>query len=533
MYKNAKHEFDKRKAQRRQANLYWKKDRQWYLWFQEMDDEAFKQVPGYHGFYFISNYGRMVSFHQKEPVEIRRTFKNNCLTAVLTLDGRREEFKVDELVYHCFVGPIRQHSVLVHINGNNRDNYYKNLRLNLDRRKSNRPAPPVNEAERRRNSKPPKEKSRGTVPPHEVLQFDLHGHFIRKHASIDAAAAAVNVEKKLIGNCCKLKRRSAGGHQWFFHNHSMFSGGIKDIPPVKVVNKGIFQFSMEGEFIRHFPTQNEAARVLKIPGYMIQDNLRFGYASAGGFRFRYVSDPLFREGICNISPTPEGKPHRRSRAVLKFDLWGRFIAEYPSPKEASIQCGIGAGNLCHCLKGKRLSVGAFQWRYRDDPRFNEGVTDIEKAPLIFGRQCPEVLQFDLEGKFIKKFPNARTAAEEINRDERTIILCTNGKVRTCAGYQWRSVLNERFKDGITDIGPVRYSLPSNYKPVLKFSRMGRLVAEFPSIQQAAEDAGVDSSTITQYIRTGRVPETAEFYYEFKNMDKKEGQTIPPPKYRKG
>ena len=54
-----------------------------------------------------------------------------------------------------------------------------------------------------------------------------------------------------------------------------------------------------------------------------------------------------------------------SKSVLQFSKSGKFIAEYPSVREAERQTGCYHGSICACCKGKRKSVGGYIWKYKE------------------------------------------------------------------------------------------------------------------------------------------------------------------------
>jgi hypothetical protein len=366
MNKDAKYKRDRRKFQYQLKNLYWKRNKQWSLQFQKYDDEIFREIPDYLGYYFISNYGRVISFSKSQPHELKTLFKNGSVTIGLSRDREREEYNIQDLVYICFRGPMPLKSKVEHINGNPRDNYYKNLRL-------------FNPEQRSSPESISKKEDAGSRPGHfhhrckEVLQFDLKGNYLQKFPSIKAAAASVNGNPGAISQCLQKNSHTSAGFQW---------------------------------------------------------------------RFRF--DPLFRNGICNIAPLPR----------------------------------------------------------------------------VSGHQRPGVLQFDLNGKFIREFPHVNDAAKAVGVYHSGIRKCLSGRNRKCRGFQWRSINDPRFKNGIIDIPPLRYPAKKNYRAVLKFNRMGRLMAEYSSITEAAKENSISIFILGRFLK-GHIPETAEFYWEFKeDHDKK-------------
>jgi hypothetical protein len=522
MDKYAKYERDRRKSQYRKRNLYWKRNKKWFLQYREFDGEIFKEIPNYLGFYFISNYGRVISFSRSRPHELNTIFKNGSMTIVLSLAGKREEHKIQDLVYKCFKEPLPLELELEplnveHINGNPRDNYYKNLIL-------------IHPAESSSPGSISENETAGAEPApfhlcKEVLQFDLYGNYLKKFPSLNDAAASVNAKPSSISQCLNKRSDTSAGFQWFYRTDPLFANGIRSVPPAKTPCKEILQFALSGKYLRSFPTITEAAKKTKIYRHWIQDNLKGHRIEAKGFQFRYRRDPLFRLGIRDIppvTPTPKQK-HPKAREVAQFDLDGLFIAEYSSINKAAKATGASPKGIADCLKGELESSGGFQWRYRFDPLFRRGICNIAPLARVTGLHRPGVLQFDLKGKFIREFIYAIDAAKTVGVNCSGIRKCISGTARQSGGFQWRSINDPRFKNGIIDIPPLRYPPRRNYRAVLKFNRMGRLVAEYSSINEAARENHIATNTLRCYLK-GHIPETADFYWKYKEKnDKKTGR----------
>ena len=66
-----------------------------------------------------------------------------------------------------------------------------------------------------------------------------------------------------------------------------------------------------------------------------------------------------------MSESKIGNHNRPQTQVLQYSKDGKFIAEYPSIKEAEKQTGCYQENICNCCKGKRKSAGGFIWKYKE------------------------------------------------------------------------------------------------------------------------------------------------------------------------
>ena len=64
-----------------------------------------------------------------------------------------------------------------------------------------------------------------------------------------------------------------------------------------------------------------------------------------------------------ISASLTGNHNKPQKSVLQFSKNGKFIAEYPSAREAERNTGCYHGDICRCCKGKYKTCGGYIWRY--------------------------------------------------------------------------------------------------------------------------------------------------------------------------
>jgi hypothetical protein len=244
-YKKFQEQFDK---------LYWRKHPDWFLKFIEFKDEKFKPIDEYQGFYFISNYGKVVSFKRKLPGERRAKMINDFLAVSLNHFGSTKLNYIHELVYTHFVGKIKPFHRIVHKDNNVTNNYYKNLKevsiaelleskninksedtsslTNNQPEKLDKPEKPkkttkvLKPKKRRRSRKTMGELDVG------VLQFTREGKYVRQFTSIREAARELKIRPKSILACLKGESKIAAGFQWCYRADPNFDNGIFDIKPV-------------------------------------------------------------------------------------------------------------------------------------------------------------------------------------------------------------------------------------------------------------------------------------------------------------
>lgn len=123
------------------------------------DTEIWKDIPNYEGFYQVSNYGRIKSFHKnKEFIKKLGTSTGGYLVASLYNEYTRHTFKVHKLVANAFLNhvPCGHELVVNHKDFDRVNNRVTNLEIvtarengNLKHRKSTSTFTGVHWSERR------------------------------------------------------------------------------------------------------------------------------------------------------------------------------------------------------------------------------------------------------------------------------------------------------------------------------------------------------------------------------------------------
>lgn len=493
---------------RKLENLYWKRNPTWHLQFKKFADEEFKEVNSFFGFYFISNYGQVISFHLREPRIMKYRFVNKYFEASLSLFGENHLISIHHLVFNHFCQMPAKKSLrhkVIHKNGCQTDNYYKNLRMvDAARRRKNQKRcydfSLFNQIELEETSYKPKMKG--------IVQFQTDGRFIREFPSIKAASICSLVSDKSIRNCCSGKRKSAGWFQWRYKNDYLQFQTIPDIAPVVRElprKRAILQFSLDGRFIREYCTIEQARREIGMKKAAIYMCAAGKFKTAAGFQWRFRNDPQFVSKIKNIERLPEWISPS-SKAIFQFDLKGNFIKKYKSIKKAARKLGIFDQQITHCAKGRCKKYHNFQWRYASDPVFADGIKPI--APVSYSKQKHRngpraVLQFDMKGTFIKRFESITVAAKEVGVNPDSITACLNNKFYTAKKFQWKDADDPLFRNGIKNIPEVDTEKLLLPKPVLQFSKEGKFIAQYMSILHAAQETGVSRQSLLRGVKNSK------------------------------
>jgi hypothetical protein len=145
------------------------------------------------------------------------------------------------------------------------------------------------------------------------------------------------------------------------------------------------------------------------------------------------------------------------KRIIQYSLDGIFIKEWECMADVSRKYLISTGDLTRTCQGKQKSAGGFQWEYYTQgypiiiPPYKKytpteehkqilakKLTGITKTKEQKKHRFKPILQYDLNGNFIKEFEYIREVFKELNIKEGTLSAClhkVNGQ-KTAGGFQW-------------------------------------------------------------------------------------------------
>lgn len=174
--------------------------------------EEWKPIKGYEGLYEISNLGRVKSLGRKikrynghnyseitYPPKIlkNRIFQKGYYQVILCKDNVEKSFMVHRLVAETFIP-----------NPENKPEVNHKWEIKIDNRASELEWSTHKEnCEHRSNIL-----KKGCIK--KVKQYDLDGNFIKEWNSIMEIKRELGINNSNIGECCKGRRKTAGGYVW-------------------------------------------------------------------------------------------------------------------------------------------------------------------------------------------------------------------------------------------------------------------------------------------------------------------------------
>lgn len=157
--------------------------------------EQWVDIKEYEGLYRISNLGNVINTKTNKQLFKNHNKTNDYLFVML---GKRNKRYIHRLVYEVFIGFTNDKNIINHKNSDKKDNRLDNLEecdysYNLSYAYYNG----------ERKLKP-------------VSQYTLNGVFINTYITGKEAYKKTGACRSGICNCCKLKKKSAGGFKWAY-----------------------------------------------------------------------------------------------------------------------------------------------------------------------------------------------------------------------------------------------------------------------------------------------------------------------------
>lgn len=191
-----------------------------------------------------------------------------------------------------------------------------------------------------------------------------------------------------------------------------------------IIQKEVYQYSIDGILIKKWESAQHAGDNLNIiPSNISACCLRLSL-TCGNYVWSYI--PLEKTYFQDIN-------YSHCKKIKQYDKYGNYLNTYSSIKEASITVGIKIGSISNSCKkhGLALTHKKFRWTYFDDEIDMSRINDkVEGQPIT-------VIQFSLNGQYIRTWESATEIEKELGYNHSNISACCNGRMKTYKGYIWK------------------------------------------------------------------------------------------------
>lgn len=193
-----------------------------------------------------------------------------------------------------------------------------------------------------------------------VLQYTLGGRFIKEHESVAEASRATNTLGSTIQKCIDGKCDRAGSFIWKRKEQNAIPLLIPPYTPRPKRAKAILQYDKHGNLVKEFQTMEEVLKVYDISRGTLMKCLSNEKKSYKGFVWRSKEDSTPQ----TIDVSEVVFDSKWSAPVVKCDLLGNVLEEYPSVLAASKETGISRTHINNSISGHCRQIDNYVWKYK-------------------------------------------------------------------------------------------------------------------------------------------------------------------------
>lgn len=166
-----------------------------------------------------------------------------------------------------------------------------------------------------------------------------------------------------------------------------------------------------------------------------------------------VYKPYLKENGYNMSNKASHPDNsKKYKIIYQYDLNGNFINKYESIASTAKILNIDASGISHCAnENKKYSYKNYIFTFTSDEEYikyrivkakrghSQEIRDKiskskQESDKIFSKT---VIQYDLDGTFIKEWKSIKSACENIGVNSEVLIGCCKGKYKTGKGFIWK------------------------------------------------------------------------------------------------
>ena len=163
-------------------------------------DEIWRDIDGYEGLYQISNKGRVKRLLGPSERILRPVLnRSGYYYIMLYNDSVKKAFRLHRLVAQAFIPNLYNKPQVNHLDENKKNNCVDNLEWATAKENSNY------------GSRNERITGRPSIP---IIQYSKDGEFIKEWQSAVEVKRVLGINNSHIIQCCKGKRKSAGGFVW-------------------------------------------------------------------------------------------------------------------------------------------------------------------------------------------------------------------------------------------------------------------------------------------------------------------------------
>lgn len=247
----------------------------------------------------------------------------------------------------------------------------------------------------------------------ECFQYDFEGNFIQAYDSYAQAAELNGCSYNAISRAITYKRSSMNS---LWTNIKVEKLNVEDFH-IDNMNRIVYEYSLDGEFIRTYDSVNDIIDELGITRSSINRAIQGKYSISG----KYYTTEFVEKFI------PIKNVSIRDSKIYVYTSNGDFYKEFDSP----LSCARFFGDKTSSSISSTIRLGRLYKGYQISLEKVPCMKNYDKVNVIKKKQLD---QFDLDGNYIKTWESTTAAIRVYGTGVKQVAL---GRQKQCHNYIWK------------------------------------------------------------------------------------------------
>ena len=200
--------------------------------------------------------------------------------------------------------------------------------------------------------------------------------------------------------------------------------------------------------------------------------------------------------------------------VLQYDLDGKFVKEWNSLEDASVEYDIAKANISKSCNEPTSICRGFLWRYKQGDVIPENIKSYKEMILeldnIRSAQFKPVYQYDLNGYYITSYEDFHEAEEVTGIKSYGINICCRGDLISYMGYRWSFEKHDKIQS-VEEL----YNYDDKYKPIIQYDKNMIFIKIWKSISDASRELDINKHSIIKCCK-GKQKTSGGYIFRYLN-----------------
>ena len=163
---------------------------------------------------------------------------------------------------------------------------------------------------------------------------------------------------------------------------------------------------------------------------------------------------------------------KKKENIYQYDINGNFLQKWNNTTEIKIKYpDINSNSLSKCLNPKYKIWNAYGYIWKKDEVLTQEELDISIKKINYLNRDKTIIQYDLEGNFIKEWKSMKQIYKVLNLQ---VSKCVYGKVSNTIGFIWK-YKKDNFDIKNHKLDKVCFRKTNHNYPIYQYNKEGELI----------------------------------------------------------